>query len=233
MCWGCVFWSMDVVFAVHMLSFSCSKRVNVQSRHVHPSTTKYASPHVSIHAQPSMVFSFPTNHVIPWLFKTFPCQSQKPKRSQDTEKPHRKWSLRDYMYHVLPPIERLPGYSKCYFQHMINQYLLLFWPQGTHNVKKTNLLFPLGLLKLAKCPEYLYMQKPSSIRKSICRNILYKSLIHTVPHYVRDTWRRVSFTRQRTLHHLSINNALGKLGQGPFCAIWIFVYGGNLSFVSS
>lgn len=88
-----------------LLSFSGSKIVDVQSHDVHPSATKYAWPHVSIHAQlPSMVFSFPTNHVIPWLFKSFLCQSQKPKWSQDTVKPHRKWSLRDYMYHVLPPI---------------------------------------------------------------------------------------------------------------------------------
>lgn len=85
--------------------FLSSKIVKVQSHDVHPSPTKYALPHVSIHAQlPSMVFSFPTNHVIPWLFKSFLCQSQKPKQSQDTEKPHRKRSLRDYMYHVLPPI---------------------------------------------------------------------------------------------------------------------------------
>lgn len=127
-CWGGVFWTMDVVFAVHTLSFSSSKVVDVQSHDVHPSTANYAWTHVSIHAQlPSMVFFFPTNHVIPWLFKSFPCQSQRPKQSPDTEKPHRKWSLRDYMYHVLPPIvlERR-GCSKCYFQHMTNQYLLLF-----------------------------------------------------------------------------------------------------------
>lgn len=94
MCWEGVFWTMDVVFAV----FLSSKIVKVQSHDVHPSTTKYALPHVSIRAQlPSMVFSFPTNHVIPWLFKSFLCQSQKPKQSQDAEKPHRKWSLRDYI----------------------------------------------------------------------------------------------------------------------------------------
>lgn len=68
---------MDVVFAVHTLSFSSSKGVDVQSHDVHPSTANYAWTHVSIHAQlPSMVFSFPTNHVIPWLFKSFPCQSE-------------------------------------------------------------------------------------------------------------------------------------------------------------
>lgn len=100
-----VFWTMDVVFCCAYAVFLSSKIVNVQSHEVHPSSTKHAFPHVSIHAQlPSMVFSFPTNHVIPWLFRSFLRQSQKPKQSQDVEKPHRKWSLRDYMYHVWPPI---------------------------------------------------------------------------------------------------------------------------------
>lgn len=122
-----MFWTMDVVFA---MSFSSSKVVDVQRHDVHRST---AWTHVSIHAQlPSMVFSFPTNHVIPWLFKSFLCQSQRPKRSQDTEKPHRKWSQRLYVPCFTTHLFREErADSKCYFQHMTNQYLLLFQPQGT------------------------------------------------------------------------------------------------------
>lgn len=162
-----------------MLSFSSSKVVDVQRHDVHRSTANSAWTHVSIHAQlPSMVFSFPTNHVIPWLFKSFLCQSQRPKQSQDTEKPHRKWSLRDFMYHVLPPIysgRREPIPSATFNTWQTNtSYSFNRREHATWN--KTNLLFSLGLLKLAKCSEYLYTQKAGSIWRSICWNILIQDL---------------------------------------------------------
>lgn len=137
---------------------------------------------VLIHAQlPSMASSFPTNHVMPWLFLWFPCQSHwnwsNPKiRKSHIESDHCEIMDTRFYHPCFLTGEERTRHSKCHFQHMINRCRLRFQPQRTHYVKQNKSAVPTSdsWLKLPQILKYWIYKSQSPHEhhwRSICKDL--------------------------------------------------------------